>query len=45
VRGRSEAGPLAVVWLIAAYSIVFGVLLIWLGFKLKGWAQPGAVTA
>jgi uncharacterized membrane protein HdeD (DUF308 family) len=29
------AGALAVVWVIAAYSIAFGVLLIALGFRLK----------
>jgi uncharacterized membrane protein HdeD (DUF308 family) len=29
------AGALAVVWVIAAYSIMFGVLLIALGFRLK----------
>ncbi|MDF0653073.1 MAG: HdeD family acid-resistance protein [Nitrospira sp.] len=29
------AGALAVVWMIAAYSILFGVMLIALGFRLK----------
>ncbi|NGZ09804.1 MAG: HdeD family acid-resistance protein [Nitrospira sp. LK70] len=29
------AGALAVVWMIAAYSIAFGLLLITLGFRLK----------
>jgi uncharacterized membrane protein HdeD (DUF308 family) len=30
------AGALAVVWIIGAYAIIFGVLLIALGFKLRG---------
>ena len=29
------AGALAVVWIIAGYSIVFGLLLIALGFRLR----------
>jgi uncharacterized membrane protein HdeD (DUF308 family) len=30
------AGALAVVWIIGGYSIVFGVMLMALGFKLRG---------
>jgi uncharacterized membrane protein HdeD (DUF308 family) len=33
------AGALAVIWLIGSFAIVFGVLLIWLGLRLRGRAQ------
>jgi uncharacterized membrane protein HdeD (DUF308 family) len=42
------AGVLAVLWMVGAYAIAFGVLLIGLGFRLHGWhhgsehAGPGA---
>ena len=39
------AGALAVLWVIASYSIVFGALLIFLGFRLKGHAAPKPATA
>jgi uncharacterized membrane protein HdeD (DUF308 family) len=32
---RPGAGVLAMIWVLAAYVIVFGMLLIWLGFRLK----------
>jgi uncharacterized membrane protein HdeD (DUF308 family) len=35
-------GALAVVWLIGSFSLVFGILLIVLGFKLKGLASRAA---
>ena len=32
---RPGAGALALVWLIGAYAIVFGVLLVGFAFRLK----------
>jgi len=30
-----EAGAVAVVWLIGLYALVFGALLVFLGFRLR----------
>src|SRR5262245_4591780 len=38
------AGALAVIWIVAAYAVVFGVLLIWPGFRLKQQAGRAAWT-
>jgi uncharacterized membrane protein HdeD (DUF308 family) len=40
---RPGAGALTVVFLIASYAVAYGVLLLWLGFKLKG--LPNRVAA
>jgi uncharacterized membrane protein HdeD (DUF308 family) len=36
---RPGAGIMAVLWLIAIYAIAFGVMLIFLAFKAKGFAK------
>jgi uncharacterized membrane protein HdeD (DUF308 family) len=33
------AGLVAVTWLIGAYSIIFGILLMVLGFRLRNWGK------
>lgn len=41
---RPVEGLLAVVWIVAAYSVVFGILLLVLAFRLKDRASPGALA-
>ena len=35
------AGLVAVTWMIGAYAIIFGILLIVLGFRLRNWSDRG----
>ena len=39
------AGLVAVTWLIGAYAILFGVLLVVLGFRLRNWRRQHLVAA
>jgi uncharacterized membrane protein HdeD (DUF308 family) len=34
---QPAAGGLAIIWTIAAYALIFGVLLVFLGFRLRNW--------
>jgi uncharacterized membrane protein HdeD (DUF308 family) len=38
---RPVAGGIAIIWTVAAYAVIFGVLLIALGFRLKNQTVPG----
>lgn len=35
------AGALASIWIIGAYAIIFGILMIVLAFRLRGWRDTG----
>jgi uncharacterized membrane protein HdeD (DUF308 family) len=37
---QPAAGSLAIVWIIAAYALIFGVLIVLLGFRLRNWNEP-----
>ncbi len=39
------AGALGLIWLIGGYAIVLGVVLIALGFKLRGWGERLSAAA
>ncbi len=34
------AGGLTIIWTVASYAIIFGVLIIALGFRLRNWQPP-----
>jgi len=41
---RPVAGGLAIIWTIAAYALIFGVLLVILGFRLRNWGTTNTNT-
>ena len=42
---RPAAGLVAVTWLIGAYAILFGILLVVLGFRLRNWRRQHVAPA
>jgi uncharacterized membrane protein HdeD (DUF308 family) len=36
---RTAEGALALIWLIAGFAIVFGIILVLLAIKAKGWVS------
>jgi len=39
---RPGAGALALLWMIGAFAILFGIITVVVGFKLKGLKPAGA---
>ena len=37
---QPAVGSLALIWTIAGYAVVFGILLVVLGFRLRNWKAP-----
>lgn len=37
---RPLAGSVAIIWIIGAYALLFGILMVILGFRLRGWKEP-----
>ena len=41
---QPAAGSLALIWIIGGYALVFGVLLVILGIRLRNWKTPGTTV-
>jgi uncharacterized membrane protein HdeD (DUF308 family) len=39
---RPGEGALASIWIIGAYAVIFGILMIMLAFRLRSWQSTGA---
>lgn len=37
---QPAAGGLAIIWTLAGYALIFGILLVILGFRLRNWRTP-----
>ena len=37
---QPAAGTIAIIWMIAGYALVFGILLVILGIRLRNWKEP-----
>ncbi len=37
---QPAAGGLAIIWIIAGYALIFGILLVALGVRLRSWKRP-----
>jgi len=37
---QPAAGSLAIIWMIAGYALIFGILLVILGIRLRNWKEP-----
>jgi uncharacterized membrane protein HdeD (DUF308 family) len=37
---QPAAGSLAIIWMIAGYALLFGILLVILGIRLRTWKEP-----
>ena len=41
---QPAAGSLAIIWMIAGYALIFGILLVILGIRLRNWKAPDSTV-